>query len=117
MSDVPISELSRQQATERLAQMQAAHDARRASPPPDRPTTAADAKARLDHLTGDKEWGAKLEAGDAETNREFHTLAALAADAQPADQLDNILAGTAERPLMETVTDGQLSTGKLMSAV
>jgi hypothetical protein len=28
-----------------------------------------------------------------------------------------VLAGTAERPMIETVTDGQLSTGKLMSAV
>src|SRR5262245_48829056 len=92
MSDTPIHELSPQEATERLAAMQRNFDARHTTRPPEKPATAADAKARLDHLTGDKEWARKLESGDADTNREFHTLAALAADAQPADQLDRVLA-------------------------
>lgn len=114
----PIHELSPQQAGEHLAALQAAHDARHApAAPPDKPSTPSEAKAKLDYLARDREWGKKLEAGDTETQKEFHTLTALAAEAQPADQLDKVIAGTAERPMFETVTDGQLSTGKLMSAV
>jgi hypothetical protein len=116
--DIPIHELSPQAASQRLAQMQAKYDASTApAAPTDKPTTAAEAKVRLDHLSRDPKWGEKLIAGDTDTLKGFRDLSALAAEAQPGDQLDRVIAGTAERPMMETVTDGQLSTGKLMSAV
>jgi hypothetical protein len=85
--------------------------------PPASPTTPTEARARLDHLTTDKQWAAKFEAGDADTRREFDTLTALVAEARPGDRLDDVLAGTATLPLIETVTAGQLPTIKLMSAV
>jgi hypothetical protein len=118
MTETPTDpwSMTPQEATAALQRMSEAYESRTA-PPPDKPGNATEAKARLDHLVRDGEWGKKLEAGDADTNKEFHALTTFAAEAQPADQLDRVLAGTAERPMIETVTDGQLSTGKLMSAV
>jgi hypothetical protein len=117
VTDIPIHEMSPEQATAALASLQREWDAHNAAAaPPDKPTTAIEARAKLDTLTANKSWADKLEKGDVEVQKEFKTLTALAADLQPGDQLDRV-AGTAERPMIETITDGQLSTGKLMSAV
>jgi hypothetical protein len=115
----PIHELSPEQATARLAEMQRAYDARTASPaPPDKPSTAAEAKARLDHLVRDGEWSKKLDAGDADTHKEFHALTALAADLPPADRLDAALRGEVNPGLIETTdADNPLTTRKLASTV
>src|SRR5262245_10275350 len=90
----------------------------RSTAPPEKPSNSAEAQARLDHLVGDREWGKKLEAGDAEVNKEFHALTALAAEAQPGDRLEAVLAGQRHNSAMiEVVRDGELSTSKLASAV
>jgi hypothetical protein len=42
--------------------------------PPAAPTNAVEARGRLDTLIADKDWGAKLLAGDTNANREFRDL-------------------------------------------
>src|SRR5262245_19763021 len=91
--DTPIHELSPQQATARLAALQADWDARNAPPPTDKPATPMEARARLNTLTADKDWTAKLEQGDVEVRKEFTTLTELAADLAPADRLDAAMRG------------------------
>jgi hypothetical protein len=118
MSETPpdIHSMTPQQATEFLAQKDAAF--RASTAPTDKPTTATEARARLDHLVGDREWAKKLEAGDAEVNKEFHALTALAVDLRPADRLDAALRGEVSPGLIETTTaDNPLTTRKLASAV
>src|SRR5450432_3411625 len=43
------------------------------------PKTATEARTVLDARQADKEWGARLFAGDPNTNKEFHTLSAMVA--------------------------------------
>jgi hypothetical protein len=49
-------------------------------PPPAPPANATEARARLDGLMADKDWGAKLLAGDADTKREYFSLSSMAAN-------------------------------------
>ena len=115
MTDTPIHEMTPQQATEHLASLQRAYDARTA-PPTDKPATASEAKARLDHLARNQEWGAKLLAGDQEASRQAHELAEQAAGG--ADALVRVLAGATEpTALIETTTESELTTRETASAV
>jgi hypothetical protein len=119
VSDIPIHEMTSEQATAKLAELQAAYDARTAPPaPPEKPTTASEAKARLDHLTANKEWGKKLEAGSADEVREFKELTAMVASTDPEARLERVLAGEVHNNTMiETVSERELSTSKLAIAV
>jgi hypothetical protein len=109
--------LTPQQATDRLAALQREHDGAQPAPP-EKPSNATEAKARLDHLVRDGEWSKKLDAGDADTHKEFHALTALAADLPAGDRFDAALRGEVPPGLIET-TDGsnKLTTHKLASAV
>jgi hypothetical protein len=49
-----------------------------AAAPPAAPTNAVEARGRLDTLIADKDWGAKLLAGDTNANREFRDLQSMA---------------------------------------
>src|SRR6266403_5626346 len=51
-----------------------------AGAPPTAPTNALEARGRLNTLIADKDWGAKLLAGDAATNREYRDLSSMAAN-------------------------------------
>jgi hypothetical protein len=46
--------------------------------PPAAPTNAVEARGRLDTLIADKDWGAKLLAGDTNANRDFRDLQSMA---------------------------------------
>jgi hypothetical protein len=48
--------------------------------PPAPAATVMEARAQLDARIADKDWGARLTAGDANTNREFHDLTAMVAN-------------------------------------
>jgi hypothetical protein len=61
--------------------------------PPAPPATAAEASGRLEALKADKEWGAKLIAGDAEANREFRELQLKIDSADPADMAAVAMSG------------------------
>ena len=81
MTDTPshpdVSTMTPAEASGALAQMQAdAHP-----PAPLSPTTAAEATARLQTLTSNKEWGARLLAGHIEERQEWQRLTELAAGA------------------------------------
>lgn len=119
MTDVPIHEMSPEQATAKLAEMQAAHDARTAPPvPTDKPTDAAGARARLDHLTADKSWSERYLKGGVDETREFKELTAIVASADPAVRLDRVLAGEVHNnSVIETVSGDELSTSKLAIVV
>ena len=69
MTDTP--NLTPEQATAKLAEMTAAY---RGAPPSDKPTDAAGARARLNHLASDKAWVDKLNAGDVAARGEFKAL-------------------------------------------
>lgn len=92
------------EAGARLAEMAAA-----ASPaPPLAPTTAADARARLDVLTKDAAWTGRFMSGNVEARREFAELTAKVAGGDDvADALDG--APMSER-LFETTMNGALSS-------
>jgi hypothetical protein len=96
--------LSSEQAAGVLSQMQIdAHP-----PAPLAPTTPAEARARLNELTSNKEWGARLIAGHVEERREFARLTELA---NQADEVKDAIDGTTPQPhLIETVGPGELST-------
>jgi len=84
--------------------------------PPSDPKTPAEARARLDALTKNQEWGTKYLSGDVEARREFVSLTEMAAQAE--HRLDNVLAGKAEPQLIElTSSEHPLSTRNLASAV
>ncbi len=70
-------------------------------------TTPAEAAAKLDSLIANPEFRTKLLASGAAETREFHSLMAVKSG---GDRLGQIIAGTAEVPMIETVTAGQLST-------
>jgi hypothetical protein len=61
--------------------------------PPAPPANAAEARTQLDALLGSKEEGAKLLAGDAEVNRRYRDLRAMADNPDPADAVTAALTG------------------------
>jgi hypothetical protein len=64
------------------------------TPPPSAPpANAAEARTRLDGLIADKEFGAKLIAGDANANREFRALQEKADSVDPADMAAVAMSG------------------------
>ncbi|MGC1324251.1 MAG: hypothetical protein WA850_00760 [Xanthobacteraceae bacterium] len=73
----------------------------------------ADAAAKLDSLIANPEFRTKLLASGAAETRQFHELMAAKSG---SDKLDQVIAGTAEVPLVDLVTDGQLSTYNQMIA-
>jgi hypothetical protein len=109
-----IQSLSPVQATARLAEMEAA----RRPVVADKPSTPNEARARLNALSSDKEWGAKFVSGDADAHQEFKGLTELSARADAeTDRIDAVLDGKAAVPMFETTTDGELPTRHLVSAV
>ena len=115
MADTPaapdISTMTPEVAGATLAQMQIdAHP-----PAPLAQTTAAEASARLQTLTSNREWGARLLAGGMEERREFQRLTELAAG---ADDVKNAIDGTAlEAFAIETIGPGELNSRDQASAV
>jgi hypothetical protein len=78
------------------------------------PATPAEAGARLDSLLATPEWASQLTSGSGPHVREFSDLMAAKSG---TDRLGQIIAGTAEVPMIETVTAGQLSTyNQMLSA-
>jgi hypothetical protein len=61
--------------------------------PPAPPATPAEARQRLDARLSDKEFGAKLLAGDAATNTEYRDLQNMAANVDPNDAVAVALSG------------------------
>jgi hypothetical protein len=57
------------------------------------PATAAEARAVLDTRIADKDWGAKLLAGDAAAGREFHELQAKADSPDRSAKVDLAMSG------------------------
>jgi hypothetical protein len=114
--NTPTHELS---PTAKLAELQAAYDARNAAPaPPDKPTDAAGARAKLDALTADKSWSERYLKGGVNEAREFKELTAMVASADPATRLERVLAGEIHNnSVIETVSGDELSTSKLAIAV
>jgi hypothetical protein len=105
--DIPAAapaDLTPDQATATLAQMRLdAHP-----PAPLVPTTPAEARARLNALTSNKEWGARLVAGHIEEGREFARLSELADQAdQVTDAINNT---TPESFAIETIGPGELNS-------
>jgi hypothetical protein len=110
-SSPDISAMTPDVATATLSQMQL--DVR--PPPPLVPSTAAEANARLQTLTSNKEWGARLLAGGMEERREFQRLTELAAD---ADEVKDAIAGTTLEPFaIETIGPGELNSRDRATAV
>jgi hypothetical protein len=105
------SHLSPAEATAKLAEMTAAAN----PPPPIAPSTAADARRRLDVLVADAVWGKKFTSGDAEARRTFAELTAKAAE---ADDVAQALDGTAPpQRVLETTVDGALPRHVVAEAV
>ncbi len=108
-----VSNLTPEQATAKLAELEAAY---RGAPPIAEPRTPAEARLRLETLSQSKEWADQLLAGNAEARRTFASLTELAS--QASDRLDGVLNGTAEpQPFEVTTPDNPLSTRDLTSAV
>src|SRR5438105_4388343 len=85
-------------------------------------TGTQDAGAKLDALTKDPQWGAKLISGDGAALREFHDLTQAKAGGAGASKLDNVLSGrvsasSAEVPIFEFTTGGELSTQNTVTVV
>jgi hypothetical protein len=113
MADVDPTTLTPEQATAELARLT---EQFRGTPPSASPATPAEAQARLDALTRNKDWGEKYLSGNIEARREFASLTEMAAQAEY--RLDNVLAGKVEPELMElTSSEHPLSTRNLSSAV
>lgn len=81
---------------------------------PAAPSTPAEATARLDVLTADPAWAGKLLSGSGPVVKEFQDLMKMKTAGDP---IASILDGTAVSPLIETVTDGKLTTYKQMLGV
>jgi hypothetical protein len=77
-------------------------------------TTPAAAAEKLDSLIANPEFRTKLLASGAAETREFHELMAAKSG---GDRLGQIIAGTAEMPLLETTMNGELSTYKIATTV
>ena len=109
---VDVSEMTPDQATAYLAVM----DAKLHPPPPINPTTPAEARARLDALISDKQWGANWVAGHRAEANEYARLSELANQADPvSDAINNNT--TPEPNLIETLGPNELSTRNLASTV
>jgi hypothetical protein len=106
-----VSAMTPDQASATLAQMRI--DAR--PPAPLVPSTASEAQARLQTLTGNAEWGKRLLEGGIEERAEFRRLTELAAG---ADEVKDAIEGTTPAPfLIETVGPGELSSRDRATAV
>ena len=87
----------------------------RVDPAPINPTTPHEARARIDALTDNKEWGARWLAGGIAEHKEYQRLSELA---DQADEVKDAIAGAApEAPLIQTLGPDELSTRNLASAV
>jgi hypothetical protein len=73
-----------------------------AAAPPAAPTSAVEARGRLDTLIADKDWGAKLLAGDTNANREFRDLQNM------ADKSDDSTIATAMSGNLGPMLDSQV---------
>jgi hypothetical protein len=73
-----------------------------AAAPPAAPTNAVEARGRLDTLIADKDWGAKLLAGDTNASREFRDLQNM------ADKSDDSVTSTAMAGNLGPVPDSQV---------
>jgi hypothetical protein len=108
---IPVESMTPAEAGATLLQMQL--DARPL--PPLVPSTASEAQARLQTLTGNAEWGKRLLAGHTEERREFERLTGLAAG---ADNIADAIAGTTPQPFaIETVGPGELNSRDQAAAV
>jgi hypothetical protein len=65
--------------------------------PPVPPATPQEARSVLDSRIADKDFGARLVAGDADANCEFRELQAKIAEADPADDVARALAGDVDQ--------------------
>ena len=74
--------------------------------PPAAPTNSLEARGRLNTLIADKDWGAKLLAGDAATAREYRDLSALA-DGPVSDQV-SLAMSDADLGFMPNSSDVQM---------
>src|SRR5262245_34533567 len=81
------------------------------------PKDAADAARRLDLLTANKKWGAKLTSGDVAANAQFAELTKMIAE---ADRVDAAIKGENIRPqswVMEQTVDGELPSRAITATV
>ena len=78
------------------------------------PATPAEAGAKLDALSKNQDWASKVLTGSGPHVREFNDLIAKKSG---SDKLDQILNGTIEPPILETVMPGELSTRNVMTSV
>lgn len=102
MDDAQIAALTSAEAGAELARMTAVTN----PPPPIAPSTAADARRRLDALTTDAAWGKRFLAGNMAARSEFADLSARVAS---GDHIVDALAGTAPpQQEFETTVDGAL---------
>jgi hypothetical protein len=88
-AEIPIHQMSPEQATAELDRM----SAQLAGPaPPETPTTPAEANARLTALTESKEWREKYLSGNKAAEREFKALTDLiaAGDALPPGAIETV---------------------------
>lgn len=76
------------------------------------PPTAAEATTQLEALKANPEFSAKYLRGDGPAVRQFNDLLAIKSG---ADVLDRVVDGTIEAPMIETVTDGQISISKQLT--
>jgi hypothetical protein len=74
------------------------------------------AAAKLEVLTSNSEWGAKFMAGDSAARAEFNELTSQIA---AGDKIADALAGQAppSGPFVETITDGELPSGAMRTAI
>jgi hypothetical protein len=85
-------------------------------PPSANPTNGAEARARLQTLTQNRQWTEKLIAGDATTKAEYESLTKMVAESD--DRLKGVLDGTAAPQMMElTSPENPLSTRELQTWV
>ena len=84
-------------------------------PAPLAPATPAEARARIDSLTSNKEWSARWLAGGIPEHRQYQQLAELA---DGLDEVSEAIAGTTPEPnLIQTLGPNELSTRNLASVV
>jgi hypothetical protein len=78
------------------------------------PASPAEAATKLETLSKNSEWASKVLTGSGPHVREFNDLIAKRSG---SDKLDQVIAGTAEVPWLETTMNGELSTYKLATTV
>ncbi len=107
-----VSNLTPEQATAKLAELEAAYRPAAIA----EPKTPQEAALKLQTLAQNQQWRDQLLAGDSATRQQFATLTEMAASA--ADRLDNVLSGAAQpQPFEITTPSSPLSTRDLTSAV